>query len=117
MTKSMEETQRNASICYSLFTHIHADAVIKTYYSHVQMRISILVYADTVNNCIHIPFIYNIYYIYLTKFTKTCKVVLNLISLRPLGYVKFFLLSFQSHTSLHLLFFFFLDNLNSDYSM
>jgi len=63
------------------------------------MRITVLSYASAVNNSIRILFIYNIY---LIKFTN--KVVLNLVSLGPLVYVRFFSLSSQSHISLYLLF-------------
>jgi hypothetical protein len=54
----------------------YADAVSKNHYLHMQMWILVLEYANAVINCIHIPFIYNIYnmfYICLmfNKFTKT----------------------------------------------
>jgi len=50
--------------------YAYADAVIKIHYPRMRMWIAVLGYADAVNNHIHIPFIYNIYYIYLIKFTK-----------------------------------------------
>jgi hypothetical protein len=42
---------------------------------------------------------------------------MNLVSLEHLGYVRFFSLSSQSNTSLHLLFFFSHGNSNPDYSI
>jgi hypothetical protein len=47
-----------ATICYPLSAHVDANAVSKSHYSHLQMRTSVLGYADVVNNRIHIPFIY-----------------------------------------------------------
>jgi hypothetical protein len=50
---------------YLLSTYADAEAVIKTHYPHIHIHITVLGY-----NRIHIPFINNIYYTYLIKFTK-----------------------------------------------
>jgi hypothetical protein len=50
---------------HPLFAHAHnliqdMDAVSKNYYSHMRVRIAVLGYGGTVDNCIRIPFIYKI---------------------------------------------------------
>jgi hypothetical protein len=60
---------RDINRSYPLFAH--AVAISKDHYLHI--RIAVLGYTNAVDNHIHIPFIYNIFFIFYiicNKFTK-----------------------------------------------
>jgi len=48
----------------------YVDVVIKIHYPHMRMMIAVFKYVNVINNRTRIAFIYNIYFIYLIKFTQ-----------------------------------------------
>jgi hypothetical protein len=53
---------------HQLFAYV--DVVIKIHYPHMRMMIAVFKYVNVINNRTRIAFIYNIYFIYLIKFTQ-----------------------------------------------